>query len=69
MLPVKVCDKVISWITLFCTGRGNYCGNIRILWKYPHSVDIISMSWKYPHSVDIIRILWKYPHSVDIIRI
>ena len=70
-----------------------FCGNIhvpwilsaflvciRILWKYPRSVDIIRISWKYPRSVDIIRIScicpyfveiihisWKHPHSMDII--
>ena len=69
MQRVKVRDKVMSWITIFHSGRGYYRGNIRILWKYPHSVDIIRISRKYPGSVDIIHILWKYPRSVDIIHI
>ena len=42
---------------LFHSSRGYYHGNIRILWKYPRSVDIIRILWKYPHSVDIIHIL------------
>ena len=54
---------------LFHSGHGYYFGNIRILWKYPRSVDIIRISWKYPRPVDIINILWIYPHLVDIIRI
>ena len=79
---VKLHDKLMSQIELFGSGRGYYCGNIRILWKYPRSVDIICILRKYAcsvhifrvsliylHSVDIIRISWIYPHSVDIICI
>ena len=32
------------------------CSEFCILWKYPRSVGIISISWKYPYSVDIIRV-------------
>ena len=82
MQRVKVCDEVMSQITPFHSFHGYYPGNIPILWKYPHSVDIICISRKYPysvdiihifgiylHSVDIICISWKYPHYVDIIRV
>ena len=37
----------MSYIMLFHPGRGYYSGNIRILLKYPRSVDIIRISWKY----------------------
>ena len=40
----NVCDKVMSYITLFSSDRGYYRGNIRILWKYPRSVDIIRIT-------------------------
>ena len=53
---------------LFCSGRGYYRGNIRILWKYPCSIDILRISRKYQRSVDIIHISWIRPHSVDIIN-
>ena len=66
---VKVSDKVVSYITLFHSGRGYYLGNIRISYKYPHSGDIIRILRKYQCSMDIIYILWIYLHSVDIISI
>ena len=57
------------YITLYHSVCGYYCGNIRISWKYPRSVDIIPILSKYPRSVDIIRIFWVYLYFVDIIRI
>ena len=66
---VKVRDKVMSYIMLFCSGQGYYRGNIRLLWKYPRSMDMIRISWIHLNSVDIIRISRIYPRSVDIIRI
>ena len=69
MQRVKDSDTVMSYITLFHSNRGYYCGNIRILWIYPRSVDIIRISWIYLHSVDIIHILWKCPCSMYIIPI
>ena len=38
---------------LFNSGRGYYCVNICILWKYPRFVDIIRISFIYPHFVYI----------------
>ena len=32
---------VVSYITIFHSGREYYCGSVCISWKYPHSVDII----------------------------
>ena len=63
-------NKVMSQITLYCSGRGGYYhGNIRFFWKYQHSLDIICILWKYPRSVDVICISRKYPRSIDIISI
>ena len=45
---VRVRDKVMSWIRIFHSGCRYYCGNIRISWKYPRSVDIIRILRKYP---------------------
>ena len=53
---VKVHDKAMSEITLFCSSRVYYCGNIHISLKYPCSVGIILISQKYQHYVDIICI-------------
>ena len=69
MQLIKLCDKAMSYITLFSSHRGYYRRNIRILWKYPCSVDIIRISHKYKSSVDVICISWIHLHSVDIIRI
>ena len=46
----------MSWITIFRSSRGYYCGNIRISWKYPRCVDIIRILWIYPRYVEIICI-------------
>ena len=59
----------MSYTTLFHSHCRYYCGNIRILWKYPRSMDIICILWKYPRSVDIICILCMYPYLVEIIPI
>ena len=58
MQQVKVRDKVMNQITLVHSVREYYCRHIHILWKHPHSVDIICISWIYPHFVDTIRIFW-----------
>ena len=55
--------------TLFRSGCGYYCRNIRILWKYRRSENLIRISGKYARSVDIIRTSGIYPHCVHIIRI
>ena len=68
MQGVKVPDKVMTYIMLFCSDRG----------YYPHFVDL-HVPWilsafcgYYPHFVDIIHILWIswiYPHFFNIISI
>ena len=52
-----MCDKVMSQITLFHSGRGYYCDNIRILWKNSRSMDIICTLWIYPKFMDTMQIL------------
>ena len=56
----------MSYIALFNSGRGYYCGNIRILWKYPRSMDIIRISCIYPYFVEISTFRGYYPHFVEI---
>ena len=56
MQQVKVSDKVMSYIKLFHSGRGYYCGNMSISCKYLRSVGTIRISRKYQRSVDIICI-------------
>ena len=50
MERVKVPDKVITYITLFCSGHGYYPHFV----EYPHFTDIIRISCMYPFFVDII---------------
>ena len=65
MQRVKVRDKVMTWIMLFCSD----CG------YYPHFVDTIriflisTFRGYYPHFVDIYAFCGYYPHLVDIICI
>ena len=60
----------LDYAILLCPGiLSAFFRNIRISWKYPHSVDIIHILWIYQNSVDFIKISWKYPRYVDIIQI
>ena len=58
-------DKVMTYITLFCSDRV----------YYPHFVDIIRILWistfrgYYPHFVDISVFCGYYPHIMDILDI
>ena len=60
---------IFSWKYPYWMEISTFRGFIRILWKYPCSVDIIRISCIYPYFVDIIPILCIYPCSVDIIHI
>ena len=51
---VSIVPLVVSYITIFHSGREYYCVSVCISWKYTRSVDIICIPLKYPRSVDII---------------
>ena len=71
-LMVAQLDIIISQIKLFHSGCGYYCGNIRILWKDPRSLDTskflgkIHAPWIYMKFAERSMIRAQYPHFTEI---